>query len=410
MSAERPEDRKTLNQYLDPHSVFDLLRESGRAARITTAYAGDAWVVTRYDDAHRLMGDRQLSVEARHARHETRQRLEQFDFRVIDATPHSMASLDPPDHSRLRRLVSQAFTARRIAALEPMLRATTRRLLDDVDVAATVDLVRALAEPLPLIAICALLGLDDADAALLRPLVERQGLLPVGDAARRDVARARTAFTSELAAMIERKRARPDDGLLNALIAGRDRGDALSDDELLSTVGLLFAAGVETTTKMIGAGLLLLLRHPEQLIALREDPDLMPRAVEEMLRFDGPVTMGVMRYAAADVELGEVTIARGDLVYVGVAPANHDPRRFPDADRFDVTRHPNPHLAFGRGPHYCLGAPLARLELSVVFSELLQRFPHLDLAVEPDDVVWQASALRGPASLPVWLDESRIRR
>lgn len=261
----------------------------------------------------------------------------------------------------------------------------------------------ALAEPLPTMVIARLLGLSEQDAAHLGPFVSVLTELPVDPEVAARVEEARDAVWTYLSRMIEEKRHRPDDGLLSALIAAHDDEGRLSDTELTAMAGVLFAGGAETTTQMIGSGLLLLLRHPEQLARLVESPELIPSAVDELLRYESPVTLGLIRYAAEDITLDDVTIPRGDLVFVGVATANHDPRRFPDPDRLDVARRDNPHLAFGHGPHYCLGAPLARLELQVVLATLLRHHPHLELACRPTEVPWRPSALRGPAGLPVRL-------
>ncbi|MEV6167712.1 cytochrome P450 [Streptomyces sp. NPDC051954] len=400
---DKPSKARTLNQYLDPYPYFGRLREAGRVVRIQTAFAGEGWLITRHEDAQRLAGDPRLSVDDRHAGPELRCRLAQFKFRFTDCLPETMVIMDPPEHTRLRRMVAREFTPRRVAALTPYIEETVRKLLAPLPPDETTDLVPVLAEPLPTMVICRLLGLSEQDAMHLRPFVSSLAELPVDPEAAARVEEARDAVWTYLAHMIEEKRRKPDEGLLSALISAHDDEDRLTDTELTSMAGVLFAGGAETTTQMIGSGLLLLLRHPEQLARLVDSPALVPSAVDELLRFESPVTLGLIRYAAEDITIADVTIPRGDLVFVGVASANHDPHRFPEPEHLDVARRDNPHLAFGHGPHYCLGAPLARLELQVVLSALLQHHPHMELGCRPEDVPWRPSALRGPVSLPVRL-------
>ncbi|XUL92616.1 cytochrome P450 family protein [Streptomyces galilaeus] len=394
---------RTLNQYLDPYPYFGRLREAGRVVRIRTAFAGEGWLVTRHEDAQSLAKDPRLSVDVRRAGPELRCRMDEFGFRFGDCLPETMLIMDPPAHTRLRRTVAGEFTPRRVAGLASCIEDTVDKLLDALPPDEPADLVTALAEPLPTMVICRLLGLGEQDATYLRPLVSALTELPVDPEAAARVARAREAVWTYLSHMVEEKRRTPDDGLLSALVSAHDDEGRLTDTELTSMAGVLFAGGAETTTQMIGSGLLLLMRNPEQWARLVDSPELVPSAVDELLRFESPVTLGLIRFAAEDITLDDVTIPRGDLVFVGVATANHDPRRFPEPERLDVARRDNPHLAFGHGPHYCLGAPLARLELQVVLSRLLQRHPRLEPACRPADVPWRPSALRGPASLPVRL-------
>ncbi|MFE9601435.1 cytochrome P450 [Streptomyces hokutonensis] len=395
-----------MNQYLDPYPHFGRLREVGRVVRIQTAFAGEGWLITRHEDAQSLAGDPRLSVDARHAGLELRCRQDEFTFRFADCLPETMLIMDPPAHTRLRRMVAREFTPRRVAGLAPYIEDTVHELLAPLPPDGTTDLVSALAEPLPAMVICRLLGLSEQDATHLRPLVSELTELPVDPEVTARVGKARDAVWAYLSHMIEEKRHTPDEGLLSALISTHDDEGRLTDTELTSMAGVLFAGGAETTTQMIGSGLLLLMRHPEQMARLADSPALIPSAVDELLRFESPVTLGLIRYAAEDITIADVTIPRGDLVFVGVASANHDPRRFPEPERLDIARRDNPHLAFGHGPHYCLGAPLARLELQVVLSTVLQRHPHMGLACRPVDVPWRPSALRGPASLPVRLGPS----
>ncbi|MEU3520610.1 cytochrome P450 [Streptomyces sp. NPDC006654] len=400
---EKPSRAKTLNQRLDPYPYFGRLRNAGRVIRINTAFAGEGWLVTRHEDAQRLARDPRLSVEAQHAGPALQERMGTFAFRFADSLPRTMLVTDPPGHTRLRRIVAKEFTPRRVAGLGPYTYGTVRELLAALPSDEPVDLVPALAEQLPTRVICRLLGLDDEEAARLRPLVASLTELPVDAEVAAGVEKARREMWDFLSDMVQVKRRRPDDALLSALISAHDEDGALTDVELTSMAGLLFAGGAETTTQMIGSGLLLLLRHAEQWARLVTSPDLVPTAVDELLRFESPVTLGLIRFAAEDVPLGDVTIPRGDLVFVGVASANHDPDRFPRPEQPDVARRDNPHLTFGHGPHYCLGASLARLELQAVLSVLLELHPRVSLARSAADIPWRSSALRGPAALPVLL-------
>ncbi|MFG2525395.1 cytochrome P450 [Streptomyces sp. NPDC048527] len=400
---DKPSKARTLNQYLDPYPYFGRLREVGRVVRIQTTFAGEGWLITRHEDAQRLAGDPRLSVDAHHAGPELQSRLAEFKFRFVDCLPETMLVMDPPEHTRLRRMVAKEFTPRRMSGLAPYIEETVHRLLDPLPADGTTDLVPALAEQLPTMVISRLLGLGEEEAAHLRPLVSVLTELPVDSEVAARVETARDAVWGYLSRVVEEKRRQPDEGLLSALVSAHDDEGRLTDTELTSMAGLLFAGGAETTTQMIGSGLLLLLRHPDQAAKLVDSPELIPSTVDELLRYESPVTLGLIRYAVEDITIDGVTIPRGDLVFVGVASANHDPRCFPEPERLDVARPNNPHLAFGHGPHYCLGAPLARLELQVVFTTLLRRYPHLSLACHPGEVPWRSSALRGPASLPVRL-------
>lgn len=398
-----------INQLLDPYRYFERLRALGRVVRIRTMFAGDAWVVTRHQDVQALAVDPRLSVNHRqHAGPALRRRLDAFRFQWTDGLPPHVGTVDPPDHSRLRRLISHEFTPRCVESLAPRIEHLVNGLLDGAG-DGPFDLITGLAEPLPALAISALLGMDDEDALYLRPLLRELTRLPVDEATIRRVEEARRELVRRVESRVLEKHRTPDDGLLGALAQARE-DDRLSAAELTSLAAMLFAAGAETTTHVIGSGILLLLRNPDQRDRLVQDPDIIPSAVEEVLRYESPVTLGLIRYAADDIEVGEIVIPRGDLVFLGVATANRDEERFPDPVNFDVERTENAHMAFGHGIHYCLGAPLARLELRIIISIILERFPGMRLACPVADIPWQDSALRGPAALPLILGPDHIRR
>jgi cytochrome P450 len=316
-----------------------------------------------------------------------------------------MLSSDPPDHTRLRKLVSRAFTVRAIAGMRPRIEQIAAGLADRMaDGPAEVDLLDAFAFPLPMSVICDLLGVPDAEREPFRRWSNTL-LSSDGEAVARTAAG--TAMAEYLTALVAEKRARPADDMLSAIVAASEDADRLSADETVSMAFLLLVAGHETTVNLIGNGVLALLRRPDRLAELRADPELIPGAVEEFLRFDGPINLATFRHTTEPVEIGGVTIPPGEVVLVALASADRDPGHFPAADDLDLHRDAAGHLAFGFGLHHCLGAPLARLEGEVAFRTLLARFPHLALAVEPDQLSWRSSILmRGLTRLPVRLRET----
>ncbi len=309
---------------------------------------------------------------------------------------------DPPDHSRLRRLASRDFTPRRVRELEPRIREIARELLARVEAKGEFDVMSDLANVLPVRVIAEMLGIPAEHGARFKDWSDRiiaagntlPGAPPPPQAI--DAIESLAAYMKE---QIERRRRTPGPDLVSALVSAHDDADSLTEGELLSFVVLLLIAGNETTTNLIGNGMNALARHPEALERLRREPALLPTAIEEMLRFDPPV-QSTARFPKADIEVGGTKIPGGSIVLVVVAAANRDPEKFPDAERFDIAREPNEHLSFGEGIHFCLGAPLARLEARVVFEETLARFPKLRLANPAEKPVHKGSYfLRGLDSL-----------
>ena len=380
----------------DPWPVLAALRESGPVRRVDPRLGVPVWVVARYDDVLAALSDPRLSNDPHHA--VALRSLLRGDF-----LSRSMIGVDPPEHTRLRRLVSKAFTARRVEALRPRVRQITDALLDRITPRGTAELIGEFALPLPITVIGELLGVPDADRERFRAWTDEvldQPFDPHQDMAR--VAAARERMHGYLADLVEDKRTRPADDLLTDLVEATDEGERLDAQELLAMTFLLLVAGYVTTVNLIGNGTLALLRHPDQLDRLRAEPALVPQAVEELLRFDGPVNPGLTRYAVEDLEIGGVSIPRGEVVLLAVAAADRDPDRFPQPDSLDVAATGPGHLAFGHGVHYCLGAPLARLEGQIAFTELLARLPDLTLAVGEDELQWSAGGvLRGLKELPV---------
>jgi cytochrome P450 len=317
----------------------------------------------------------------------------------------SFLMLNPPDHTRLRRLVSRAFTPRMIDRLAPRIEEITAGLVADAVAAGTTDLLSALAAPLPVVVISELLGVPTADRdrfegwshAMARGLDPDFLLAPE---VREAQERARLEFGDYFRHLAARRRVEPGEDLLSALVAVTDAGDTLTEDELVVTCTLLLIAGHETTTNLIGNGVLALLRHPEQRDALVADPGLVDGAIEEMLRYDSPVQL-TARSALQDTEVAGLPAPAGSTVLIMIGAANRDPAAHDDAEAFDITRPPTRHLAFGQGIHFCLGSPLARLEGRLALRELVARAPRMRLAGEP---VWKENVtLRGLSTLPVAL-------
>ncbi len=313
-----------------------------------------------------------------------------------------MLFLDPPDHTRLRALVNEAFTPRAVAALEPHIRELMTTLLDAVEDRSAFDLMEAVAKPLPVIVIAEMLGIPPEDRARFAVWSDQRArvLEPTLSAAERETAEAAMrALDAYLLPIISARRADPQEDIISALAQAEEEGDRLTEREVLLMLRLLLVAGNETTTNLIGNGMLALLRHPDQLVLLREDPALVPSAVEELLRFDLPVQVD-FRSALEDCDVNGFGVRRGDNVVLLLGAANRDADRFHEADRLDVGRREQHHLAFGRGIHHCLGAPLARLEGRVVLETLIERFASMRL-LDARPAFRNSVVLRGLDSLPV---------
>ena len=381
---------------LDP--AFAELRGQQSLCRVRLPYGEPAWLVTRYEDAKVVLGDPRFSRAAANGRDEPRSRLYQ-------GSPDSLLHHDPPEHSRLRRLVAKAFTARRVEALRPRAQQIADDLLDRMLAQGPpANLVEDFALPLPITVICELLGI---------PLDDRVDFRLWSDAFL-----STTRFTPEqvteyvgrmrdyMARLIAEHRKAPQDDLLSALVTARDEQDRLSEEELLAMAEGILVAGHETTASQIPNFVYALLTHPEPLSAVRADTGLIPQAVEELMRYV-PLGGGVgsARYALEDVELGGVTVRAGEPVVVALQSANRDESVYTRADTLDLHRQEASHIGFGHGPHHCLGAQLARMELQVALGTLLGRLPGLRFADSEQDIVWRSgTATRGPARLPITWD------
>jgi cytochrome P450 len=387
----------------NPHALFDRLRVARPVREVILPRGIKVWLVTRYDDVLTVLTDPtvskdMLSAAPLLARHSTAAEPQSFEAEL--ALAGHMLNTDPPDHTRLRALVNKAFTSRRVAHLRGRVELAADELLAAMAGHDEVDLVRAYAFPLPTTVICELLGVPEHDKDEFRDVT-----VTLTSAARHDeMAAAADRMTDYLARLVESKRERPAGDLLSALVNPAAAGDGLTGPELRSMAFLLLVAGHESTVNLIGNGVATLLRNPAQLAALRADRSLLPGAVEEFLRHEGPLNIATYRYTTAPLRLGEVVVPAGEFVMVSLASANRDEARFADAARVDITRDTTGHLAFGYGIHYCVGAPLARMEGEIAIGRLLERFPDLALAGEPDRLRWRPSTLmRGLVELPVRL-------
>jgi len=379
----------------DPYPTYHRLRAEDPVHHSPLGF----WVLTRYEDVVAALRDPRLIKEPIAAFVAAR-----FGA-AIPAMGLSMLDRDPPDHTRLRGLVNKAFTPRVVEGLRPHIQKIVDGLLARVEGAGTMDLIEEFAYPLPVTVICQMLGVPVEDRERFKQwgLDIARGLdaillPPDSDVARRSVA-ARHALADYFRGLIAERRAAPRGDMLSDLIAAEEAGDKLREDELLATCILLLVAGHETTVNLIGNGTLALLRHPDQLRRLRENPGLIGSAVEELLRYDGPVQR-TARIPSADVTFDGLTIAKGEMVMPFIGAADRDPAQFPDPDRLDLTRTDNRHIAFGWGIHFCLGAPLARVEGQIAISALVQRLPKLALATDRPEYR-QSLTLRGLTTLPV---------
>ena len=362
-----------------------------------------AWLITRLPEAVAVLKDKRFTVDLRRIPESPFARLR--GMRESEETPglfgQSMISVDGPDHKRLRGLVSKAFTPRYIEELRPRIQHIADELLDRVQDQGHMDLVQDYGYPLPINVISDMLGVP----AEMRSAMRQWSQALTSAIAERTAGERRQlirAFSNYIINLVAEKRRSPQDDLISQLITLEEEGDRLNEAELLSMVGLLIFAGHETTSNLIGIGTLMLLDHPEQMAKLKADLSLVPSAVEELLRFNGPVLSPAVRFATEDVELGGHTIHQGDMLITMLASANRDEFQFSDPDELDLARTLNRHIAFGQGVHICLGAPLARLEGDIAFTTLLSRFPDLRLAGPRDMVKWRGGmTLRGLVSLPV---------
>jgi cytochrome P450 len=387
----------------DPYPAYAELRAAGRILHNPET---EQWIIPHFEDVSRLLRDRRFGRTYLHlATHEEMGRPE--DPAHTAAFWHlirtGILDMEPPDHTRVRRLVAKAFTPRRVEELRPTVQRLTDGLVDEVLGAGEVDLIAAVAEPLPVTVIAELLGIPEADRHHLRPwsaeICRMYELSPTEEDGRAASAAA-VEFSDYLRDLIRERRRSPTEDLIGGLVQVIDEGDRLTEDEMIGTCVLLLNAGHEATVNITGNGWWALFRNPDQLERLRGDHALVPRAVEELLRYDTPLQM-FERWVLEDVEIHGVPVTRGQELALLFGSANRDPAAFDRPDELDLGREPNPHMTFGAGIHFCLGAPLGRVELESSFGTLLRRAPHMELVREPE---WKPNyIIRGLRELRVRL-------
>jgi cytochrome P450 len=390
----------------DPYPFFARLRETAPVCRVTLPGRQAAWLITRYDDVAAALKDARLAKDRNTALTPDQAARQPWVPKMFRPLNRNMLDLDPPDHTRLRGLVQKAFTPRLIERMRERVDSLTGELLDAALRRRRVDLIRDYALPIPTTIIAEMLGVPAADRHRFhrwsRVIVATS---PSGPGMAKAIPSV-FFFLRYIRRLVRARRAEPRDDLVSALAQAEEAGDELSEDELLAMIFLLLVAGHETTVNLIGNGALALMRHPAQMERLRGgEPALVKTAVEELLRYESPLATATERFAREDIPIAGVVIPRGEMVYAVLASANRDDRQFPRADVLDVAREPNRHLAFGLGIHYCLGAPLARLEGEIAIAALVRRAPGLRLSVQPGELRWRRGlVLRGLESLPVILD------
>jgi cytochrome P450 PksS len=386
----------------DPFPFYDRLRADHPVYQTALADGRTIWLVTRYDDVVAVLRDPRFLKDQRAVLTPEEQAALPALSPVLDLLSHDLLNQDPPNHTRLRALVSKAFTPRLVEGLRPRIQQLADELLDAMAPKGEVDLLEAYAFPIPITVIAELLGVPVADRDRFREWSNEIVSINPTPAGLERVTVAVTDFSEYLGRLFAERRREPQDDLISGLVHAEEAGDRLTEQELYSMASIILIAGHETTVNLIGTGTLVLLQHPDQLARLWSDPELIKPAIEELLRHSGPVEGSTDRYAAEDVEIGGVTIPKGAAVYVMLGSANRDAERFSDPDVVDLTRDTRQHVAFGQGIHYCLGAPLARLEGQIAIGSLVQRFPNLRLAAPAETLTWRPGMLiRSLDRLPV---------
>jgi 6-deoxyerythronolide B hydroxylase len=387
--------------HVDQYRTFAALRDKGPVHRVR--FGGqDAWMITRYEESRTALADLRLSNDQKKVLGEVD--LPTYLGYSDEIKPYfanNMGANDPPDHTRLRKIVAHAFTTGQVERVRVRAKEVAAELLNGLAPGDTVDLVERFAHPLPITIICELFGVASSYHQEFARCSEEILIIDARRAAERG--RAAETLVRTILELIERRRAEPTDDLLSALIRVRDdEAGQLNDDELASMTLIMLIAGFETSVSLIASTVYYLLTNPDQLALVRERPELMPRAIDEVLRIAGPAEV-TTRVALEDVQIGDTLIPAKSTVLIAGASANRDPDRFPDPDSFDITRKTQGHLAFGHGVHYCIGRPLAQMEGEVAIAALFERFPNLGLAAPAESLTWRRSFLRGLTSLPVRL-------
>ena len=387
----------------NPHPILAQMREEAPLYRLNRIEMTSVpWLMTRYEDCVKLTKDERFTKDMLRQPGVHNADPNDMMMQAAASINRHMLTVDPPDHTRLRNLVHRAFTPRMIREMGGRVQQIADRLIDEMQGKSQIDLIADYTFPLPITVIAELLGIPASDRVKFREWTQ----VIIVDGTRgvngEGIATAAIEFIMYFHQLFDERRAHPQDDLITGLLQVEEAGDKLDSQELISMVFLLLAAGHETTVNLLANGTLDLLKNPDQLKLLRENPALMDSAVEEMLRYNGPVGATTMRWALEDVEMHGQVIPAGDMVLASLLGADRDPAVFQNPDVFDITRDPNPHIAFGHGIHYCLGAPLARLEGKIAFTTMLARLPNLSLAVKPEQIDWNETILlHSMKALPV---------
>jgi cytochrome P450 len=388
----------------DPHTAYAALRRDAPLHLTRSRDGRPLWLVTRRDDVLKVLKDPRFVKDRAVSRAGDKSAPAPQWPDALRWLNGMLTAIDPPQHTRLRRIVTRAFSTRLVESLRPRIQAIADELLDAPLARGRIELTTELAFPLPIIVICELLGLPADDRARFREwsdvLVTHAGLRDAQAVAA--LVPALEAVAAYLRRLFAAKQRAPGDDLISRLLRAQDEGEALTEDEMISQVLLMIIAGHETTAHLIGNGVLALLRHPATMERLVREPQLLPRAIEELLRYDGPVETSTLRFAREDVQWGGVTISRGDSVLAVLSSANRDERHGTQPERLVIERNDNAHLAFGHGIHFCIGAPLARLEAEIAIGTLLARLRGVRLEIDPSALRWRVGPLvRGLATLPL---------
>lgn len=393
----------------NPYPIFARLRSDDPIHRLSTTDGQSVWLITRYQDAELVLRDERFVKDKQNLLPpEERTSLLHQPASVADLFGLGMLKFDPPDHTRLRTLVSSSFTPRHIEQWRGRIQEITDELIDNVAMKGQMDLMEEFAFPLPIRVVSEMLGVASQDAPRLHQWI-KQITDALDDPGTFECIEEQLQFCYEyLQVLIEQKRQQPAADLVSQLIEAEHKGDRLNERELVAMIFLLILAGYETTANLIGNGMLALLTHAEQMERLRQNPDLIKTAVEEFLRYHSPFTISTWRWARENIQLGNTAIRQGDEIIVSLSSANHDQTTFTRPDILDITRQHNPHLSFSKGVHYCLGAPLGRLEGQIAINTLLSRLPDLQLQVHPDQLIWRpGSTVMGVYHLPVTFSTSQ---
>lgn len=385
----------------NPYPTYANMRKDEPVPIIHQPVMGDVFLATRYEDVVTVFKDMRFTNDVRKTSTVTSPPW--WMPNIASSFQNTMLLVDDPDHRRLRDLVHKAFTPRMLTEMNSRIESITDGLLDEMAHKQTVDLINDFALPIPLTVISDMMGVPQEDRLRFRNWMSNF-LEMTGGTWLQKASRLLNMFQMYrfFKRLIKLRRTHPQDDLVTALVQAEENGDRLNEDELVAMIFLLLLAGHETTVNLIGNGTLALLEHPDQLRKLQNQPELIDTALEELLRYSNPVDQTAPRYALEDIELSGQKIPKGSRVLVSIASANRDESVFPNADKLDLERTPNKHVAFGIGIHYCLGAPLARMEAKVAFQKLLARYPNMKLAIKPNEAQWRTSiGVRGLKALPI---------